>query len=130
MTQDAPIQNMLQLSAFDPVARADPHARLKPLREQCPVWRDESTKTWVLSRYADVRAVVSDRTLWRNGIHAEEGSFARFLLKDEKMELSPGERQSILTMDDPDHARIRTPLAKALYARVAKARAKIVAIVA
>ena len=130
MTQDAPIHSLLELSAFDPVARADPHARLKPLREQCPVWRDESTKTWVLSRYADVRAVVSDRTLWRNGIHAEEGSFARFLLKDEKMELPPGERQSILTMDDPDHARIRTPLAKALYARVAKARAKIDAIVA
>lgn len=130
MTQDAPIQSVLQLSAFDPVARADPHARLKPLRETCPVWRDESTKTWVLSRYADVRAVVSDRTLWRNGVHAEEGSFARMLLNEEKKDLPAGERQSILTMDDPDHARIRTPLAKALYARVAKARPKIDAIVA
>ncbi|BCW90203.1 Cytochrome P450 107B1 [Alphaproteobacteria bacterium SO-S41] len=125
MTQTAPITNILETSAFDPIAKEDPHARLKPLREQCPVFRDEVTKTWMLSRYADVRAMVNDRTLWRNGVHAEEGSFARFLLNADKADLPPGERQSILTMDDPDHQRIRTPLAKALYARVAKARAKI-----
>ncbi len=132
MTQDAPIQNMLQLSAFDPVARADPHARLKPLREQCPVFRDEQMKTWLLSRYTDVRSIVNDRGMFRNGENAEEGSFARRVLDSapERLALPPGERQSILTMDDPDHARIRTPLAKALYARVAKARPKIDAIVA
>jgi cytochrome P450 len=130
VTQTAPITNILETSAFDPVAKADPHARLKPLREQCPVFRDEVTKAWMFSRYADVRATVNDRTLWRNGEHAEEGSFARFLLRDDNKHLPPGERQSILTMDDPDHARIRGPLAKALYARVAKARPKIDAIVA
>ncbi len=130
MTSKPPVESVIQLSAFDAIAREDPHARLKPLREQCPVWRDETSKTWVVSRYADVRAIVSDNSLWRNGMHAEEGSFARFLINQEKLDLPPGERQSILTMDDPDHARIRTPLAKALYARVAKARAKIEAIVA
>jgi len=129
MTQKSPVESLIQLSAFDPVSREDPHARMKPLREQCPVWRDETAKTWVVSRYADVRAIVSDNTLWRNGINAEEGSFARLLVNQEKLDLPPGERQSILTMDDPDHARIRTPLAKALYARVAKARPKIDAIV-
>jgi cytochrome P450 len=35
----------------------------------------------------------------------------------------------ILFMDDPDHTRVRTPLAKALYARVAKARGDIEAVV-
>ncbi|HRK70630.1 MAG TPA: cytochrome P450 [Micropepsaceae bacterium] len=129
MTQKSPVESLIQLSAFDPVSREDPHARMKPLREQCPVWRDETARTWVVSRYADVRAIVSDNTLWRNGINAEEGSFARLLVNQEKLDLPPGERQSILTMDDPDHARIRTPLAKALYARVAKARPKIDAIV-
>lgn len=127
---DAPIQSILELSAFDPVAKQDPHAKLKPLREQCPVFRDEQSKTWLISRYADVRSVVNDRTLWRNGEHAEQGSFARFLLDESRLDEPPGERQSILTMDDPDHQRIRTPLAKALYARVAKARPRIDAIVA
>lgn len=126
----APIETIIQTSAFDPIAKEDPHARLRPLREQCPVFRDETAKTWLLSRYADVRATVNDRTLWRNGEHAEQGSFARFLLDEEKAHLPPGEKQSILTMDDPDHARIRGPLAKALYARVAKARPKIDKIVA
>jgi len=125
MSGEAPVKSILELSAFDPIAKADPHARLKPLREQCPVWRDESSKTWVLSRYADVRGVVNDRTMLRSGEHAEVGSFSRFLLDESRLHEPPGERQSILTMDDPDHARIRTPLAKAFYARVAKSRAKI-----
>lgn len=132
MSQTAPINTILDISAFDPIAKEDPHARLKPLREQCPVFRDEQMKTWLLSRYTDVRSIVNDRGMFRNGENAEEGSFARRVLDSapERLALPPGERQSILTMDDPDHARIRTPLAKALYARVAKARPKIDAIVA
>lgn len=125
MSNEAPVKSILELSAFDPIAKADPHARLKPLREQCPVWRDEGSKTWVLSRYADVRATVNDRTLWRGGEHAEPGSFSRFLLDESRLHEPPGERQSILTMDEPDHSRIRNPLAKAFYARVAKSRAKV-----
>ena len=132
MSQSAPISNILEISAFDPVAKQDPHARLKPLREQCPMFRDEMMKTWLVSRYADVRGVVNDRGMWRDGMNAEDGSFARRVLDNapERLALPASERQSILTMDDPDHARIRTPLAKALYARVAKARPKIDQIVA
>ncbi len=129
MTGEAPVKSILELSAFDPVAKADPHARLKPLREDCPVWRDESTKSWFISRYADVRGVVNDRTMWRSGERAEQGSFSRFLLDESRLHEPPGERQSILTMDEPDHSRIRTPLSKAFYARVAKSRPKIDAIV-
>ena len=129
MSNTSPVNSILELSAFDPIAKADPHARLKPLREQCPVWRDEGAKTWVVSRYADVRGVVNDRTLWRGGEHAEPGSFSRFLLDESRLHEPAGERQSILTMDEPDHSRIRTPLAKAFYARVAKSRPKIDAIV-
>ncbi len=131
MSQTAPINNILEISAFDPIAKEDPHARLKPLREQCPVFRDDVMNTWLISRYADVRGVVNDRTMWRDGVNAAEGSFSRRVLDNapERLALPSSERQSILTMDDPDHARIRTPLAKALYARVAKARAKIDAIV-
>ncbi len=129
---DAPVKSVLELSAFDPVTKADPHARLKPMREQCPIWRDDNdgTKTWFLSRYADVRGIVNDRTMWRGGERAEPGSFSRLLLDESRLELPPGERQSILTMDEPDHSRIRTPLAKAFYTRVAKSRPKIDAIVA
>lgn len=129
MSNTAPIENIIQLTAFDPVARADPHARLKPLRETCPVFRDEQTKTWILTRYADVRGVVNDRTLDRNPIHAEEGSLASMRVDRDRADLPRSQTDSILTLDDPDHARIRQPLAKALYARVAKSRAKIDAIV-
>ena len=125
----SPIDNVLDVSAFNAEARADPHPRLKALREECPAFRDEAMKTWLFTRYADVRSVVNDRTLWRNSEHAEEGALSRTTINHDKAHLPPGERQSILTMEDPDHARIRTPLAKALDARVAKARPKIDAIV-
>ncbi len=130
MSQTSLPQSVIHLSAFDPVAREDPHARLKPLREACPVWRDDATKTWFLSRYADVRGVVNDRTLARTTETPEEGSLAHIRINPEIHDLPPGERQSILTLNEPDHSRIRLPLAKALYARVAKARPKIDAIVA
>ena len=42
--------SIVETSAFDPVARVDPHGRLKDLREQCPVHRDEPVKTWFLTR--------------------------------------------------------------------------------
>jgi hypothetical protein len=39
------------------------------------------------------------------------------------------ERMGILLLDDPDHARIRNPLAKALYKRVARCRPQVEAVV-
>ena len=66
--------SIVETSAFDPVARVDPHGRLKEQREQCPVLRDEPVKTWLLTRYAEVRETVNDRSLWRHWTHAEEGA--------------------------------------------------------
>lgn len=124
MNDKLPIITALQTSAFDPEARVNPYPRLKALQEQCPVFRDELMKSWFFTRYADVKAIANDRTLWRHPSHAEEGSFSRRLV-----EPAPGEASerggSILFLDDPDHARIRQPLMKAFYARVAKMKTGI-----
>ncbi len=77
-----------------------------------------------ISRYEDVSGVVTDLTLWRHPEKAEPAA----VLTRRILEQEPGaerEREgagSILLMDDPDHARIRNPLAQALYKRVAKCR--------
>jgi cytochrome P450 len=127
---DAPLPTIIQLTPLDPTYRADPHAVLDDLRARCPVRHDPTSGAFVLSRYADVRAVVSDRELWRDALNAEEGTQARKRVEENYDPSVPrAESTSILTLDDPDHARIRQPLSQALYARVAKFRPEVERIV-
>jgi len=119
---DAPTvpTSIIEVSAYNPVARDDPHPSLKALRENCPVLRDEAVKTWLLTRYADTRATVNDRSFVRHPLNAEEGSLSRQFVDPEDPE-----RTSILFLDDPDHSRVRLPLAKAFYARIKSMEADI-----
>lgn len=127
---EAPLPTIIQLTPLDPTYRADPHAVLDDLRARCPVRHDPTSGAFVLSRYADVRAVVSDRKLWRDALNAEEGTQARKRVEENYDPRVPrAESTSILTLDNPDHARIRQPLSQALYARVAKFRPEVERIV-
>lgn len=114
--------SIMEISAFDPEARDNPHPRLKAVREACPVMRDEGVKTWLLTRYDDVRSTVNDNTFVRHPINAEEGSMTRMMIDPDDPE---GRRSSILFLDDPDHARNRKPLVKAFYARIKKMEPEI-----
>jgi len=127
---DSPLPSILQLTALNPAYRENPHAVLDDLRARCPVHRDEMAGTFIVTRYEDVRAMVSDRTLWRDAIHAEPAAQISRRGLDEIPEGVPrSEATSILTLDDPDHARIRQPLTQAFYARVAKFRPEVERIV-
>jgi hypothetical protein len=126
MADDAPLPNLLQLTPMDPTYRADPHVVLDDLRARCPVHQDEMSGNFILSRYADVRAVVSDLDMLRDPIHAEEGAILQRRSLDQiDPSLPRSHVSSILTLDDPDHARIRRPLAQALYARVARFKPEV-----
>lgn len=121
------VQSILEVSAFDPEARIDPHPKLRSLRETCPVFRDDMVKAWMLTRYEDVRSTVNDRTMLRHPEHAEEGSIARRLI-DDRDEDDDG-ISSILFLDEPDHSRVRLPLVKAFYARINAMKDELEAIV-
>jgi cytochrome P450 len=127
---EAPLPSILQLTPLDPAYRADPHRVLDDLRARCPVHMDEVSGAFLLSRYADVRATVSDLTLWRDPVKAEENAIMQKRLLDNlDPDLPRTSTTSILMLDDPDHGRIRKPLAQALYARVAKFRPEVERIV-
>ena len=124
----APIPSgIIDISAFNPEARVNPHPSLKALRENCPVLRDESVKTWLLTRYEDIRTTVNDRSFVRHPTNAEEGSLSRRLVDSRAEE--DRERTSILFLDDPDHSRVRLPLAKAFYARINKIKPELEAMI-
>ncbi len=118
----------LQMTALDPVYREDPYPRLRTLQETAPVRRDALFGVVTLTRYEDVRAVLTDRTLWRDPLRADPDSPTRKRRLQEIAE-SGSRAQSILTMDDPDHARIRGQITPVLYKRFAASRGLVDAVV-
>jgi len=122
MADDAPLPSILQLTPLDPAYREDPAAVLKDLRERCPVHHDQTSGSFVISRYEDVRGVVTDLTLRRDPLNAEEGAALQRAMTQSAGGGPRSSQISILHLDDPDHARVRNPLAKAFYARVARFR--------
>ena len=128
MADDA-LPTILQLTPLDEDYRRDPAGVLARLRSACPVHYDAFSGATLLSRYADVRGMATDLTLWRDPLLAapESRRLQRFDPPDPSVPRS--ETSSILTLDDPDHARIRGPLSRALYARVARFRPEVERIV-
>ncbi|OXE36366.1 MAG: cytochrome P450 [Phenylobacterium zucineum] len=127
---ETPLPTIMALTPFNPEFQKDPHAVLKPLRENCPVLRDETSGSFIISRFSDVRALATDLTLWRDPLHAEPAAVMQRRFSDAVIDGVPrSETTSILMLDNPDHARVRGPLSQALYARVAKIRPQIEAIV-
>jgi cytochrome P450 len=121
MADDAPTP-ILALTPLNPEFRDNPYAMLDKLRQQHPVMRDDMAGVFLLTRHEDVRAILTDLTLWRSPLKAEEAAVLsrRILTETENNpDARPG-NPSILLMDDPDHARIRGPLTQALYKRVAR----------
>ena len=129
MSDDAPLPGIFQLTPLDPVYREDPHKVLGDLRARCPVHRDETSGSLILTRYDDVRPLVSDRSLWRDPMKAEPGAVLQRRFAEPQEGVARSETTSILMLDDPDHARIRQPLAQALYARAARFRPEVERIV-
>jgi cytochrome P450 len=130
MADDNP--TIAQLTPYNPQYREDPYVLLADVRGRCPIFHDAMTENFVLTRYNDIRPLVSDRTLWRDGFRGDEEVLKR-QLGEEALAAARlavrSETQSILSLDDPDHARIRQPLAQALYARVAKFKPEVERIV-
>src|ERR1051325_11123533 len=127
---ERPLPSILELTPFNPTFRDDPHSLLDDLRSRCPAHHDATTGSTLFTRYEDVRAVVNDRNLWRDPLRAEEGAvLQRRFTEGYDPAVPRTSTTSILMLDDPDHARVRQPLAQALYARVAKFKPEVERIV-
>lgn len=96
-----PLPTGLELTALDPHFREDPYPILAELRRRDPVHWDAVLKRFVLTRHADVSAVLRAPELWSDPRKGNPGSFTReFLARGDE---EPG----MLLMDDPEHRRLR-----------------------
>ena len=102
------MSEVLTYNPFLPEVREDPYPQYQALREADPVHRSPFLNMWVLTRYEDVALVLrdqrfsADRTKWE-GFQALEG-------------FQPV--RSLLSLDPPDHTRLRTLVTKAFKPRV------------
>lgn len=95
---------------YDPDFHADPHRYFHLLRAHDPVHYHAPTGSWLITRYDDVLAGLSDRRL----------SADRFHLTDETIQGSPLLRalgSMMLFQDPPAHTRMRALVSKAFTPR-------------
>jgi len=98
--------------------RADPYPFYQQLRERDPMHRTWAAGGWVLSRYEDVREVLSDKT--SSSDERNWTLFDRFRARGDAHGLKDGYDDGSMTMlrlDPPDHTRLRKLVSKAFTPR-------------
>ncbi len=122
-SDDADLRQLI--ARFDPSDLgfiADPYPVLDALREATPIFWNETTSQWTLTRFSDVQESLRDRRMGRSYTHlythAQVGRaepdprWAAFLQH---------ERWSLLCLEPPDHTRIRRLVAKVFTPRAVAA---------
>jgi cytochrome P450 len=106
---------------FDPWSAefvAYPYHAYERLRREAPVCPFAPTGQYLISRHADVNALLRDRRLGRTYLHA--GDHAEFGREPDPPHLDPFwrlQRSGMLDMEPPDHTRVRRLVAKAFTPR-------------
>src|SRR6185437_5309702 len=104
------------------------HQWFDRMRAEHPVWFDEASRTFLLTRLADARAWLADPDQWKDADRAEEGALVRSF-KPADMNRSGERNAGMGWMDEPDHSRVRRPIQAALMRRVAAMKDEVRAIV-
>ncbi|HEY7487852.1 MAG TPA: cytochrome P450 [Streptosporangiaceae bacterium] len=107
---------------YDPWAPefvADPYPVFEGLRRAAPVFFHEPTGQWVISRYADVDALLRDRRLGRTYLHvATHEEFGRHAEPEFLRPFWDLIRAGMLDVEPPAHTRLRRLVSKAFTARM------------
>ena len=122
---------LFEYSELNPALRADPHAIFDPQRAERPVEHDGMIPAMLLTGYAVGREALMDRTLSRNFDDAapENPVIANVRRLNAAMAAEFGRHDSMLTLDDPDHSRVRGIVAEAFLKRAAGAQGLVAAVI-
>lgn len=106
------------LDFYDPAFINDPYPTLGRLREAAPVFRNERTGHWMLTRFADVHETLRDRRLGRVYHHRYAAAeFGQPEPDPRWAAFHQHERWSLLSLEPPDHTRIRRLVSKVFTPR-------------
>ena len=115
MADDEPLPTGIQLSSLDETYRERPHPWLDALRARDPAHHDAMLGRQFLTREADIARILKDRSLSVEIQNADPDSYLVkiFVAESQDRPRAP----SILSMDDPDHARLRGLVTQAFNLR-------------
>lgn len=106
----------------DPGFIADPYPVLGALREATPVFWNERTQQWTLTRFGEVHETLRDRRLGRAYTHRyTHAEIGRPEPDPRWAAFHQHERWSLLCLEPPDHTRIRRLVAKVFTPRAVAA---------
>ncbi len=92
---------------------ADPYPTLGAIREATPIYWSEPTQQWVVTRFADVHAVLRDRRLGRAYTHVfTHADVGRAEPDPRWAHFYEHEEWSLLCLEPPDHTRLRRLISK------------------
>lgn len=102
----------------DPGFIADPYPALDAIREATPIFRDERTGRWMVTRFADVHDALRDRRLGRAYVHRyTHDEFGRPEPDPRWHRFHEHEQWSLLSLEPPDHTRLRRLVSKVFTPR-------------
>jgi cytochrome P450 len=120
----------LEFNPFLPEVHEDPYPLYHRLRAEDPVHRSP-LGFWVLTRHADVLAVLRDPRMSRDPRRSERVALLRASAEVDELLASEEAAPSMLFVDPPDHTRLRTLVNKAFTpAAVERLRPRVEEIVA
>ncbi len=127
----APRLLLFEYTELNPAFRDNPHALLDPQRAERPAEHDGMLPLALVSSYDAGREVLLDKTLTRDfGDAAKDNPIIASVFKiGDAVEAEFGPHVSMLTLEDPDHARVRGAIATVLLKRAAAMRGHIARIV-
>jgi cytochrome P450 len=97
------------LNPFAPGFVDDPYSQYARLRVDDPVHRSDLLFGWVVTRFDDVGRILRDTSMSSNVRHATPTAATRIEL--EVLAEAPRAGETVVLMDDPDHARVRKLMA-------------------
>ncbi len=105
-----------EFNPFAPGMLANPYDMYRAMREQDPIHWSEMMESWVLTRYDDIDAVLTDSRFSADRTRAQT-RFAQ-MMKEQQEQFGPmSNAQTMLTSDPPDHTRLRRLVSKAFTPR-------------
>ena len=119
---------MTELDFYDPGFLANPYPALGRVREATPIFRNEQTGQWMLTRFTDVYETLRDRRLGRVYHHRYRHAELEQPEPDPRWDrFHQHERWSLLSLEPPDHTRIRKLVSKVFTSRSVTALAPVIA---
>lgn len=105
---------LARFDTTDPAFQQDPYPVLDALREAASVFWYEPSGQWMVTRHAEVHAALRDRRMGRIYTHRYTHDELGRTPPDERWaDFWAHERWSLLSLEPPDHTRIRSLIARA-----------------